>query len=121
MKTSEQIIEIGGRQFCFVKPTIKTYVEILGHSYEKQFQEIDFAKMLKDGDEYKKFKKLWHQFCNSIFERSFVWKILSAFGYLPKQLRFDSIVMVDIGRVISSFFGWQAATQEPQEKPSETS
>jgi hypothetical protein len=117
MKPAERMITIGGRQFQFVKPTIEVYIEILSQNYEKQFAALDFSKILVDGVEYKIFKALWRNFCNSIFERSFLWQVLTVFGYVPKQLRFKSIMMTEIGRVIQSFFVWQAvALKEPEEQ-----
>jgi hypothetical protein len=121
MTSKEGTITIGGREFRFVRPTIEAYIEILSHNYEKQFAALDFSKILVDGAEYRSFKALWVNFCNSIFERSFLWRMLRPIAYLPKPLRFDSIMMTEIGRVIQSFFVWQAVALKEHEEPKETS
>ena len=121
MTSKEGTITVGGKEFRFVKPTIEAYINLLKHDYETQFAALDFKKMLEEDAEYKKFKALWRDFCNSIFERSFLWKFLGRFGYLPKPLRFESILMTEIGGIIQSFFVWQEETRKPQEKPDETS
>ena len=121
MTSKEGTITVGGKEFRFVKPTIEAYIGLLKHDYETQFAALDFKKMLEEDAEYKKFKALWRDFCNSIFEKSFLWKFLGWFGYLPKALRFNAVTMVEIGGIIQSFFVWQGETQKGQEKPDETS
>jgi hypothetical protein len=119
--TSEGKITVGGIEFQFVRPTIASYIEILSHDYETKFAALDFKKILVEDVAYKGFKMLWRDFCNSIFEKSFLWRVLKRFGYLPKSLRFESILMAEIGGIIGSFFAWPGETQKPQEKPEETS
>ena len=121
MTSKEGTITVGGKEFRFVKPTIEAYIGLLKHDYETQFAALDFKKMLEEDAEYKKFKALWRDFCSSIFEKSFLWKFLGRFGYLPKALKFNSVTMVEIGGIIQSFFAWQGETQKGQEKPDETS
>jgi hypothetical protein len=104
-------IEIGGRQFVFVKPTIGIYIKLLKSDYQKQFSSLDFQKMIEDEAEYKRFKNLWRGFCLNIFEHSWLWYVK-----FPKQLRFDTITMQDIVRVVTSFFGSQAEIQKPQDE-----
>jgi len=119
--TSEGMITVGGKKFKFLKPTIATFIGILKHDYEKRFTGLDFKKIAEGDTEYEKFEMLWREFCNSIFEKSFLWKALKPFGYLPKELRFESILMPEIGAVIQSFFVWQGGEQKPQVEPNETS
>jgi hypothetical protein len=122
VKTSKEgTIQVGGKEFQFVKSTIVSYIEILSHDYETKFAALNFKEILVDDVAYKGFKMLWRDFCNSIFEKSFLWRVLKPFGYLPKPLRFKSILMAEIGGIIGSFFVWQGETQKPQEKPEETS
>lgn len=114
MTSKEGAITIGGREFRFLKPTIATFIEILKRNYEERFTSLDFKKIIEGDIEYKKFEALWREFCNSIFEKSFLWRMLKPLGYLPRELKFDSLLMSEIGVVIQSFFDWQGGGQKPQ-------
>jgi hypothetical protein len=114
----EGTITVGGREFAFVRPTIAMLIEILKHDYENRFAGLDFKKIAEGGDEYERFKKLWFEFCDGIFQKSLLWKLLGRFGYLPKELRFSSLKMGEIVGIIQSFFAWQGGGQKPQDAPS---
>jgi len=109
MKTSEGGVEVGGKEFRFIKPTIDSYIQLVQH--DKEFTGLDFAKIAESRAEYRKFRQTWRKFCNGIFKRSFFWFLLSPFGYLPKELRFDSLKMTEPGMIKQSFFVWQEAAQ----------
>jgi len=121
MTSKEGSATISGKQFQFIKLTIAKTLKLSEEKFEDRFAQIDFKKVLEGGGDYRRFQKLWAVFCNHIFIRDFKWKVLGRFGYLPKELRFSSLNLDEVGDTIQSFFDWQGVLPRRQPELEQTS
>jgi hypothetical protein len=123
MTSEGKVVILNGRTFKFVELTIEKVVELTRADYERQFGEIKIVDVVNGGEPYEKFKKLWERFCGDVFRKTFFWWVLSPFGYLPRQLRFSSLKMPQIGVVMDGFFALSvdARKQQTEQKSSSKS
>jgi len=121
MTKEERTVNVGGKRFIFYNPTIERFIRIVRHEYDKQFTTIDFKQVAEGADEYERFKALWKAFCNEVFEKPIIWRMLAPLGYIPRQLRFRYIMMTEITAVIQSFFLWHGGGLPESDAPSPSS
>lgn len=106
-------IELDGRKFEYVKPTLTLVKNISKKEYEKIFENLDSA--LFDEKEYKKFKKRWTEFCKDVFVTDWKWK----FG-IPKELRLENLQLNKVPEVARGFFDLLLEIRKDIEKQSQT-
>jgi hypothetical protein len=95
-------VEVGGRKFKFVRPTISFLKRYNMAKMEEFFSELDFEKVIQDDEQYRHFVKKWKEFCGIAFERDLLWKM----GFQPKELKAEKIPLTELARVVKDFFGY---------------
>lgn len=107
-------IEIDGRTFEYVRPTLTLVKNISKKEYEKIFDNLNEA--ILDNKQYEKFKKRWAEFCRDIFVCDWTW-----FFRIPKELRLENIQLNKVPEVARGFFVLLQETRTDIEKQFQTS
>jgi len=114
-------VNVGGKTFTYVKPTIRFIRRIQPKNYDALFTNESIMGSISSDESFKAFSKKWREFCNDIFEKNFLWRL----GFFPKELKYGNLIVPSgMTEVVQGFFGLLLATQSApaeQGKPSEGS
>ena len=98
-------ITVNKKEFTFAKATLEFVREITDKGYEEKFLE-EFNEAIQDTKKLKIFTSKWKKFCLTAFEKKWWWAF-----YLPKELRFDNLTIVEAAKTLKNFFDYARQIQ----------
>lgn len=121
MTPAENTVKVGGRQFQFIPLSIDAVIKLQSLGFNEKFAAIDFGKLAEDKVLYAEFQKSWAEFCNAIFKKGLLWKLLARWGGTPKVLHFSVISLDELVEITKAFFIYAGALPQPANEQSGTS